>query len=345
MNTIKLAIIGLGGMGSYHSGVLSKMPFIEITGVCDLLEEKAKGIGKKLNVPWYTDYHKVLDNAEAVWVCTEPFNRRDIVLTCAREGKNIFTEKPIANTIKTAREMVEAADKAGVIYMLGYCLRFWNPYVLMKKAFASGELGELVECWMRRYMPADMSNYWYGWQEKSGGVMLDLGSHDIDWLRWIGGDVDTVFGYEKQVRPTMHAYDHGSALMRFAGGGVGSASNSWYSDLNESSIGIVGTRGAIIVERNGDIRKKIGDGEELLLQEQSALDINPKGEIGKKNSEGNIRMVEPAGETIHEHFIRCINESIKPITPGAEGLKTLATITALHESTQSGKAVKVGDYL
>jgi UDP-N-acetylglucosamine 3-dehydrogenase len=146
MKTVRLAMIGLGAMGSNHARILPKIPGVEITGVCDLIEEKAKSFGKTLGVPWCTDYHDLLDQAEAVWICTEPFNRKDIVLTCAKENKQIFTEKPIANTIEDARVMVEAADKAGVIYMLGYCLRFWNPYRLIKKTFDSGELGSLVEC-------------------------------------------------------------------------------------------------------------------------------------------------------------------------------------------------------
>ena len=57
MNTIKLAMIGMGGMGGYHAETIEKMRDVEIVGVCDLVEEKAEKFGRKLNVPWRLDYH------------------------------------------------------------------------------------------------------------------------------------------------------------------------------------------------------------------------------------------------------------------------------------------------
>lgn len=345
MKTIKVAMIGLGGMGNFHTETIENIEGVEIVGVCDLIEEKAKKIGQKLNVPWYLDYHKLLDKAEAVMVCTEPFNRRDIVVTCAKQGKHIFTEKPIANNLEDAYAMLEATASAGVIYMLGYCMRFYNPYKLMKQSFESGELGDLVECWSRRFMPADMTNLWYGWQEKSGGVMLDFASHDIDWLRWIGGDAESVFGYARQMNPAMHAFDHGYVTLRFENGGIGSASNSWSSNMGECSTGIVGTKGAIIVGKDDIIRKKIGDGEEIVLAEEAITLVNPQGEVGTKDESGKIRRIESPEENIQQHFFRCIREKTTPLTTGADGLKTLATVIALHKSNQTGEAVKVRDIL
>lgn len=343
MEKTRLGLIGCGGMGNYHAKILAEMDEVEIVGVCDLIEEKARKLGEKLGVKWCTDYHDLLPHVEAVWVCTEPFNRREIVITCAKEGKHIFTEKPICNNLEDAVAMVDAAESAGVVYMLGYCLRFWNPYKLMHDIFASGELGELVNCWTRRYMPVDMSNSWYGWQEKSGGVVLDFGSHDIDWLRWIGGDAKTVFANTAMVRPTMHADEHGQALMLFKNGGMGTCDVSWSSWLSESSVGLVGTKGAIIVGRDGKIRKKIGDGEELILEEDSVVDVNPKGELGKKDEKGNIQRIEVPDETIQQHFFRCIRENLVPITPAIEGLKALATVKAIHKSAATGTAVEVGE--
>lgn len=344
MKRTKLGLIGCGGMGNYHAKILAAMDDVEIVGVCDLVEDKARKLGENLGVKWCTDFHDLLSQVEAVWVCTEPFNRRDIVITCAKEGKHIFTEKPISNSLDDAVAMVNAADSAGVVYMLGYCLRFWNPYKLMHDTLVSGELGNLVNCWTRRYMPTDMSNVWYGWQEKSGGVMLDFGSHDVDWLRWMGGDVKTVFAFTTRVRSTMHADEHGQTLMLFENGGMGTCDVSWSSWLNESSIGVVGTKGSIIVGHDGKIRKKIGDDEEVILEESSVVDVNPEGELGIKDEKGNIQRIETPGETIQQHFFRCIRDNMRPITPAIEGLKTLATVKAIHKSAATHTAVEVDNF-
>jgi UDP-N-acetylglucosamine 3-dehydrogenase len=341
MKKTKLALIGCGGMGNYHAKILAEMENVEIVGVCDVIQEKAEKLGKQLGTRWCTDYHQLLDDTEAVWVCTEPFNRVDIVTTSAAAGKHIFTEKPICNQMAGAEQMVAAADKAGVKYMLGYCLRFWNPYKLMHDTFASGELGELVNCWTRRYMPTDMSNAWYGYQEKSGGVMLDFGSHDIDWLRWIGGDVKTVFSGTYRVRPSMKADEHGQVLMLFKNGGMGTCDDSWSSYLDESSIGIVGTKGAMIVDKSGKIRKKIGDDKEVIVDAEAAVNVDPSGNVGVKDESGAIKAVSKPGETIQEHFFRCIEQEIEPVTAASEGIKTLAVVLALYESARTGKSIEV----
>ncbi|HUS46827.1 MAG TPA: Gfo/Idh/MocA family oxidoreductase [Phycisphaerae bacterium] len=340
---VRLGLIGLGGMGNYHANVLSKMENVKIVAVCDIIEQKARTLGEKLKVRFCTDFRDLLDDVDAVWVCTEPFNRREVVAACAGAGKQIFTEKPICLDLHDADEMIAAAKRAKVKYMLGYVLRFMEPYRVIHDTFASGELGELVTCWTRRYMPCDMTRHWYGKQELSGGVTLDFGSHDCDWLRWIGGDVKTVLASARPVRPTVHADEHGMVMMLFARGGMGTLDVSWSSYLNESSIGVVGTTGAMIVGRDGVVRKKVGDGPEQTVDVNSAMDIDPSGNLGTRDAGGNIQATGRRAETIHQHFFRCVEEDVEPLTSAAEGRKTLAVIKAAHLSASCGKAVEVSE--
>jgi predicted dehydrogenase len=340
---VRVGMIGCGGMGNFHGPELAKLPNVTIVGTCDLIADKAKALADKVGVSrWCTTFRELLPDVDAVWVCTEPFNRVEIVTAAAAAGKHVFTEKPVCNTLKGADEMVAAAKKAGVVYMLGYCLRFWQPYRTLHDTFVRGELGELVSCWMRRFMPWDASALWYAWQEKSGGAMLDFGSHDVDWLRWIGGDVKTVFGRTTRVRDTMHADEHGAAMFAFKKAGFATVEDSWSSCLNESSIGIVGTKGAMIVGLDGKVRKKIGyAGQEEIVDVEAAMAIDPSGNVGRKDAGGAIAKTTTRNESIQQHFFRCIEERTEPLTPGAEGRKTLATVAALWESSRTGAAVEV----
>ena len=88
-----------------------------MVAVCELIEEKARTIGKRLGVKWSTDYRELLDAVDSLWICVD---------------------------LDEADAMIEACRKAGVKFMLGYVLRFTNPYRLMRDTLASGELGELV---------------------------------------------------------------------------------------------------------------------------------------------------------------------------------------------------------
>ena len=336
---IKLGMIGMGGMGTGHARVISKIDGVEIVGVCDLIEHKARTIGEEVGAKWCTDHRELLDEVDAVWICTEPFNRVDVVTAAAEAGKHIFTEKPVSNNLKDADTMIAAAQKAGVIYMLGYCLRFWQPFKLMHDALKSGELGDLVSCWTRRMMPADMSPLWYGDQEKSGGITLDFGSHDVNWLQWLGGDVKTVFASTARVRETLTADEHAQLTMTFADGGSAMVEVSWWCPLGESSLGIVGTKGAILVDRAGTVRKKIEGAEEEVVEVRSTVDIDIGGGLDAQDER-----VTERDETIQEHFFRCVRDGLAPVTPAADGRKTLAVVKAALASAERGTSVDLTEF-
>jgi predicted dehydrogenase len=329
-------------MGNYHGPELAKLPNVKIVATCDLIPEKAKALGDKIGVTRHlTNFRELLPDVDAVWVCTEPFNRKDIVIAAAAAGKHIFTEKPIARSLEDADAMLAAAKKARVKYMLGYCLRFWQPYRLIRETFASGELGKLVSCWMRRFMPWQPAR-WYGHQETSGGVMLDFGSHDVDWLRWVGGDVKTVAGHTFRMREGIKTDDHGGALFLFENGGMATIESSWSSQLSESTMGIIGTRGALLMGNEGKVRKRIGhEGKEEIVNVEAATAINPQGQIGKRDDSGAIQAVKLRSESIQQHFFRCIEEDLDPLTGAEEGRKTLLTVMAIWESARTGKSVEV----
>ena len=338
---IKTAVIGCGGMGNHHARVLAQMANVKVVGVCDPIEAKARPLGEAVGVPWCVDYRTLLERADAVWICTEPFNRLAVVTDAAAAGKHIFTEKPIARDLREADAMIAAAARARVKYMLGYVLRFTNPYRLLRDTLAAGELGELVSCWTRRFMPIDMSTLWYGWQEKSGGVLLDFGSHDLDWLLWLGGPARTVFTQTFRVRPTMHADEHAQTVIVFERGGIATCEVSWSSYLSESSVGVVGTRGAMIVGLDGKVRKRVGDGKETVVDVESAMAVDPAGNVGQRAAAGGIETVAARNETIQQHFFRCIEEDLDPIPSAAEGRQVLATVLAMHKSARTGRSVVV----
>jgi len=309
----KLGVIGCGGMGSHHAKTVHDIDDVQLVGVADTIESKAVALANELGVAAYTDFHDLLPLVDGVMVCTPPFARTDVVLDCAAGGKHVFAEKPIALNLEEADRMLEATDRAGVIMMMGYVLRFTHPFQALYELFAAGELGRLVNCWTRRYMPFDTSKIWYGDQAKSGGVALDFASHDIDWVRWVGGDVRRVFGRVDRVRPGIRADEHVHALFTFAEG-LGSIDDSWVPGLGHSSIGLVGSSGAAIVSEDGTIHKRLGDSEETV--------ITP----------------EP-GETIQAHFVRCIRDGLTPKVTGHDARAVLAIVLAIQESSRTGEAI------
>jgi predicted dehydrogenase len=123
------------------------------------------------------------------------------------------------------------------------------------------------------------------------GYPLDFGSHDVDWLRWLGGEVKTVLGNVYRVREGIAADDHGAALFRFVRGAMATVENSWSSYLSESTFGVIGTRGAMMVDRNGTVRKKVGhDGTEEVVDIEAASAVDPTGRSAPRTrAEASVR--------------------------------------------------------
>jgi predicted dehydrogenase len=336
---IRLGMIGCGSMANYHSDFLKELPNVTITGCCDIVEDRATSLAEKMGCPACTDFRDLLDDVDAVWVCTEPFNRVEIVTTVAAAGKHVFTEKPVALNLADADAMIAACRDAGVKYMLGYCLRFWQPYRIMREIFESGELGDLINCWTRRYMPTDMRSMWYGKQELSGGVALDFGSHDIEWLMSLGGPVKTVFGQTHRIRENSQADEHSQCMLVFENGAMGASDVTWWETTDESSLGIVGTKGSLSVDASGVLTKKMVGAEPVVIDVDSAMNIDMSGNLGKRDDAGTIQKADIDNETIHEHFIRCIEEDFVPATDASIGREVLAVVIALRESAASGKAI------
>jgi len=339
---IRVGIIGTGGMGNHHARILSQMKKVKVITVCDVSKEKATKLAEEIGAKSCVDYHQLLDEVDAVWICTPPFKRTEIATTCSKAGKDVFLEKPIALGLTDADNIVNTAAEAGIKLQLGYVLRFTNPYKLLHDTFSSGELGELVNCWTRRYMPFNAKGRWYGKQNESGGVLLDVGRHDVDWLRWIGGEVQTVFGKVFRVRKGIEADEHAQAVIIFKNSGMGTIEVSWSSTLSEESVGIVGTKGSMIVDSTGKIRKKIEGKYKGIISNYGKVSADSSGNPGiKVNSNDQIENVAMDNETIQGHFIRCIEENLEPIVTGRDGRVVLEVILAIRKSAKIGKSVNL----
>ena len=108
---------------------------------------------------------------------------------------------------------------------------------------------------------------------------------------------------------------------------------SWWGPLSESSLGVVGTRGAMIVGRDGVVRKRLADGEEQVVDVSSAMDVDPAGKTGVANPR----------ETIQQHFFRCVESGIEPLTDAAGGRRVLAIMAAAQLAAQRRASVTLDE--
>jgi predicted dehydrogenase len=156
----------------------------------------------------YSRYEKLFrdDRLDAVILCVPTFLHEPYAQEAARYGRHILCEKPLALDVDGAGRIIAAAQRAGVTLMVGQVLRFWPQYRCIKELAAGGTLGALrtVNAWRLAKFPS-----WGGCfadPAKSGGCLLDLQIHDIDFVHWILGSPHMV--YAAGIESSNGRWDH-----------------------------------------------------------------------------------------------------------------------------------------
>ncbi|MCZ6530792.1 MAG: Gfo/Idh/MocA family oxidoreductase [Chloroflexi bacterium] len=213
METINIGLIGTGFMGKGHAMAYQMVPkifspapaFPNLVVVGDVTEDLARKGARDFGAEgWVVGWEQVVDDERVDLVdITTPNNlHKEIALASAKAGKHIYCEKPLALTGKDAKEMYEAAARAGVITMVGFNF-IKNPVALLaKEMIEAGELGEIYH--FRGSFHQDVladPNAPFSWRFDrliaGSGALADLGSHVIEFARFLVGDFERVCGLAK----------------------------------------------------------------------------------------------------------------------------------------------------
>ena len=143
----------------------------------------------------YKDYRELLDSkdVDAVVVTTPTGTHAEVIMAAAAAGKNIFSEKPLSQSLDACDEAIAAVKKAGVKLQMGFMRRFDPPYVAAKQKILDGVIGKPV------MFKATSRDPWrtsleFAKRENSGGLIVDMGVHDFDLARWLmGSEVQRVY--------------------------------------------------------------------------------------------------------------------------------------------------------
>jgi predicted dehydrogenase len=215
---MRIAVIGLGFMGSTHLKAYKNIASAQLVAVVDGDEKRLTGDlsdiqgniggpGEKYdfsNIKTYTDFNQAMrdPDIEAVDICLPTDLHAPVALAALRAGKHTLVEKPLAIDGKTAGQIVEEARKSGRTLMCGQVLRFVRPYRKTADMIASGELGQVRSALFRRRCAAPFWSKWLNDAGKSGGGVFDLLIHDVDYCLHAFGEPESVsaWGYEDMPR-------------------------------------------------------------------------------------------------------------------------------------------------
>jgi predicted dehydrogenase len=276
MKTLGIGMVGSGFMGRSHTiafraapGIFNSplMPILE--PIADIDDKTAAAAAKSLGYARSTGDWRALvaDPAvDLVDITTPNELHKPIALAAIALGKPVYSEKPLAVNASEAKEMADAAEKAGVKTFVGFSY-VQNPMVgLAREIVRSGEIGEVVSfrgLHAEDYM-ADANAPWTWRLDPKGGhgVVADLGSHIISIARHVVGPIESLVGQiatvvkERPVAPgakekrPVEVDDEARALVRFAGGATGSIEASWVATGRKMSLTfeVTGSKGTIFVD-------------------------------------------------------------------------------------------------
>jgi predicted dehydrogenase len=165
---IKMALIGLGRMGSYHLNLYDEINEINLTALSDVDADKLKKIADKYDVIFDTDYKKVIDSADAVTIAAPTKYHYEIAKYCLEAKKHVLVEKPITTNLAEAEELFKIAEKNNCILNIGHVERFNGAVQELKNIVDNPHLIE-----SRRVGP-------FVERMKNDSIVLDLLIHDID---------------------------------------------------------------------------------------------------------------------------------------------------------------------
>ncbi len=201
-------------MGHIHYHAARQISEIEVVAVASRDVARVK---KSLpGVPVTSSFRRLFRNykLDAVLICAPTFLHEELVIEAATSGLHILCEKPMALNGASAKRMLDAASASSTVFMVAQLLRFWPQYTAIRKLVMEGKLGRIHSVAAYRLAKPPTWSAWFQDPQKSGGCLLDLQVHDMDFLYWMLGRPKALQSFT--VNSEREPKDHVNTMLTFA---------------------------------------------------------------------------------------------------------------------------------
>jgi len=242
--TLRVGMIGAGNMARVHAGGWEHAGD-DVAVVFDPDAERASALAADHGAVVAGEFTELVSQVDVVDICTPTHTHAGYITLAADAGLDIVCEKPLARTGPEAYEAVEACERAGVTLLVAHVVRFFPEYAVARERAVAGDIGSIGVVRLDRstYLPAGASA-WFRDRAKSGGVVYDLMIHDVDYARWVAGDVEHV--YARAVGEAGGG-NHVLATLRHTSGAISHIQGSWAYPAGSfrATLEIAGSEGLI----------------------------------------------------------------------------------------------------
>lgn len=313
MRRLRVAVVGCGSWGASHARALRDLEEAELVAVSDADPARARSVGSRYGVEWFTDNEELLRRArpDAVVVCTPPSAHAEVALLAIKHGASLLVEKPLAPSSEEALEIVRAAEEGGVKLMVGHIERF-NPGVRRVRSYVEERrVGPPVALSSRRTSRHPARSW-------DIGVVLDLAIHDIDVMRYLLGE-EPLKVYAAVASPLGHPHEDYACVMLKFPSSIGLVEASWIHPRVERRLVVACTGGALSLD--------------YLTQQVTVED--PSGSFTP-----SYAWEEPLKAELRSFALAVLDNS-KPEADGVDGYRAVRIAEAAVRSASLGAPVEV----
>ncbi|MGY1704015.1 Gfo/Idh/MocA family protein [Geodermatophilus sp. SYSU D00697] len=317
MGTVRVGLVGAGGVGARHARTLAGFPDVEFVGVTDVVPGAASALAADLGLPVVDDVPALLaQSLDGVWLCVPPFAHGELELAAVRAGTPFLVEKPLATGLPVAEEVAAAVAAAGLPTATGYHWRHLDT-VAAARAVCAAHRPRLVDAtWLDKVPPPA----WWARSETSGGQVVEQLTHVLDLARLLAGEVVEVRAVAAPSSAAGRDVDDATAaLLTFASGAVGTVTAA-------CSLPVKVRAGLDVV----------CDGAAVELTETS---LTVTTAAGSERTEPSV----DARTAVDRAFVDLLagRPPSGALVDYAEALRTHRVAVAIAESARSGSAVRV----
>jgi 1,5-anhydro-D-fructose reductase (1,5-anhydro-D-mannitol-forming) len=259
-------VVTLGFVGCAHIhtpgfiSLLKTRPDVKVKAVWDPVQARGEKRAADLGSRTVAEAKEIWSDPAitAVVICSETNRHRELVLAGAEAKKHMFVEKPLGITARESQEMAAAIEANKLLFTTGYFMRTFGQHLFLKEQIAAGAFGKITRVrgsnchsgslggWFDEKADAPADSWRWMADPKIAGVggFGDLGTHSLDILMWMLGDVEAITADVKVVTGRYGDCDEsGEALIKFKNGVTGTLAAGWVDVLDPVTLQISGTEG------------------------------------------------------------------------------------------------------
>lgn len=200
---MKVAIVGVGGMGTNHFNIHRSMEGSTLVAACDIQIDQLKAKCEGTSIRAYSDFYEMLETEkpDIVDVCTPTYLHKEHSIAAMRAGAHVICEKPMALTVEETAEIIDVMNETGKTFMAAHVLRFMGPYAYLQNIIKSNKYGKPLKIRMSRMSgtPTWSFENWMLDEHRSGHAVLDLMIHDIDLTQYVFGMPRDIVGVKYEM--------------------------------------------------------------------------------------------------------------------------------------------------